>query len=62
MSRNNRNFWEKANTEFVMVTGEIAEVSSTKVRELIKDGKDASQFIPKDAIEYFNQIAKIKRD
>ena len=62
MSRNNRNFWEKANTEFVFVTGEIAKVSSTKVRELVQKDEDASQFIPLDAREYFNQMVKAKRD
>ena len=60
MSRNNRNFWEKANTEFVFVTGETSKISSTWVRELVKQGKDASQYIPLDAREYFNQMVKTK--
>ncbi len=60
MSRNNRNFWEKVNTEFVMVTGDIAKVSSTKVRDLVKQNLDATEFIPFEARECFNNIIKTK--
>lgn len=48
ISQMNRKMHHKVETVFIMTAPEFAAVNSTIVREIIRNGGDASEFVPKE--------------
>ena len=58
--RKNGNAYPSIDTVYIFCEDEFKDVSSTKVKNLIKKGKDAAAFIPDGAKEVFNDVMRKK--
>ena len=61
MADNNRRFEPRCDTVFMTASGDYGRLSSSAVRDMIKNNEDFSEFIPETARDTLKKILKEKR-
>ncbi len=61
MADNNRRFEPRCDTFFMTAAGDYGRLSSSVVRDMIRNNEDFSEFVPETAMETLKKILKEKR-